>query len=163
MFGPSVHPYREKADTEKRLYTGPLDGNGRRSIYIKCQLMEAPSFLRAFNLPDGKVTQGRRETSNTPAQSLALLNDPLVLWLADQWAAQLIGDGSKNIEQRANTMFRIALGRPPTKAESARFCAAIRALAEMNNIPEAAMLSSRALWKDAAHALYNLKEFIFIP
>src|SRR4249919_3003446 len=58
LYGPSVHPYRETADPDKRLFTGPLDGDGRRSIYLKFQLMEATRFLRAFNLPGGKVTQG---------------------------------------------------------------------------------------------------------
>jgi len=37
LFGPSVHPFRENADTEKRLYTGPIDGDGRRSPYLKVQ------------------------------------------------------------------------------------------------------------------------------
>ena len=33
LFGPSVQPYREKADIETRLFAGPLDGDGRRSIF----------------------------------------------------------------------------------------------------------------------------------
>ena len=66
------------------MYIGPLDGDGRRSIYIKFQLMEAAQFLSAFNLPGGKIAQGRRDASNVPAQSLALLNDPFVLAMADR-------------------------------------------------------------------------------
>lgn len=163
MFGPSVHPFRAKPDNEKRLFTGPLDGNGRRSIYIKCQLMEAPPFLRVFNLPDGKVAQGRREASNTPAQSLALLNDPFVLAMAEHWATRLIQDDSKTLGQRVNTMFQAALGRQPTEPEENRFCAALMELARLNDVPEPDILSSRAVWKDAAHAIFNLKEFIFIP
>ena len=51
--------------------------------------MESPKFLGAFNLPGGKVTQGRRDVTNVPAQALALLNDPFVLQQADVWAGRL--------------------------------------------------------------------------
>ena len=103
LYGPSVHPYREKEDTEKRLYAGPLDGDGRRSLYIKFQLMEAPRFLSAFNLPGGKVTQGRRDASNVPAQGLALMNDPFLIAMADRWAGDLVADGAPRRPKPAST------------------------------------------------------------
>lgn len=169
MFGPSIHPFREKADTEKRLYTGPLDGDGRRSLYLKFQLMEAPSFLRAFNLPGGKVTQGKREASNTPAQSLALLNDPFVLAMADHWAGRLVADGSRTVAERIDHIFQTALGRAPTAAEGDRLetsiqgFAASHGLAGTQGLRPDDVLASRAIWKDTAHAIFNMKEFIFIP
>ena len=55
MFGMSVQPYREKEYADRRLFPGPLDGNGRRSIYVKNNLMESPKFLGVFNFPGGKV------------------------------------------------------------------------------------------------------------
>jgi hypothetical protein len=163
MFGPSVHPYRETADTEKRLYTGPLDGAGRRSLYLKFQLMEPPHFLRAFNLPGGKVTQGRRDASNTPAQSLAMLNDPFVLAMADVWAGRLVEDGRTAVAERGDTMFRAAFARSPTTAELADFVALAGELASVHGVEKAELMSSRPVWKDAAHALFNLQEFIYIP
>ncbi len=163
LYGPSVHPYREKADTEKRLYVGPLDGDGRRSLYIKFQLMESPHFLNAFNLPGGKVTQGRRDTSNVPAQSLALMNDPFVQAMAERWAILLVADGSANIDSRVETMFRAAFGRPATASGRERFSAAVGTFAAMHHVPADKVMGSRAVWKDAAHAVFNFKEFIFIP
>ena len=163
LFGPSVHPYREKADTEKRLFTGPLDGDGRRSLYIKFQLMEPPAFLRAFNLPGGKVTEGRREASNTPEQSLAMLNDPLVLKLADDWAARLVADGAPDPSTRARGMFFAAFARDPSAAETARLIAALEAFAAAHGVRSDALLASREVWREAAHTLFNMKEFIFIP
>lgn len=163
LYGPSVHPFREKADPEKRLFTGPLDGEGRRSLYLKFQLMEAPHFLCAFNLPGGKVTQGRRDASNVPAQSLALLNDPLVLGLADQWAGSLVTDGRHSVPDRVDAMFLAALGRTPDPAEHQRLVSLINRLAELNDTTGSGLLTNRAVWKDAAHAMFNLKEFIFIP
>ncbi len=68
LYGPSIQPYREKANADRRLFPGPLDGNGRRSIYIKNNLMEAPKFLGAFNFPGGKVAPGppRRDQRARP-------------------------------------------------------------------------------------------------
>ena len=163
MYGPSIHPYREVADTEKRLYIGPLDGDGRRSIYIKFQLMEAAQFLNAFNLPGGKISQGRRDASNVPAQSLALLNDPFVLAMADRWSESLVADGSMNVTERLSGMFRSALGRSPSSSELQRFEQTISDLGAIHKVSPAEILTNRSIWKDAAHTVFNFKEFIFIP
>lgn len=163
MFGPSVPPYREKADTEKRLYAGPLDGHGRRSIYLKFQLMEAPRFLSVFNLPGGKVSQGRRDDSNVPAQSLALLNDPFVWAMAEQWAQRLTSDGSHSPETRIERMFIDALSRPPTPSELDRFSRASKSFAQLHNVDEASLLTSPEVWCEVAHTMFNVKEFITIP
>ncbi len=117
LYGPSVQPFREKEYADRRLFPGPLDGNGRRSIYTKNKLMEAPRFLAAFNFPGGKVTQGRRDVTNVPAQALALLNDPLVLQLADDWSRQLTTRAEESIAMRVDAMFQIAPGRLPTAEE----------------------------------------------
>jgi len=176
LFGPSVHPFREKADTDKRLYTGPIDGDGRRSLYLKVQLMEAPRFLSAFNLPGGKVTQGRRDTSNVPAQSLAMLNDPFVWAMSEQWAKRLLSDGRATIADRIESMFRDALGRPPTDTEKARFVSATIQFAKVliePTIPsdsasagpdlEGTVMASESVWQNMAHAMFNIKEFIYVP
>ncbi|EDY20333.1 protein of unknown function DUF1549 [Chthoniobacter flavus Ellin428] len=163
LYGPSILPYREKADPDKRLFVGPLDGEGRRSIYLKFQLMEAPRFLSAFNLPGGKVAQGRRDSSNVPAQSLALLNDPFVLAMADFWASRLVADGSPTVADRVDALFRQALGRPPSAADRESCLAALRSLAAERGVNEAEILPNRDVWKDAAHMMFNLKEFIFVP
>ena len=163
LCGTSIHPYREKADPEKRLFTGPLDGEGRRSLYLKSQLMEAPHFLRAFNLPGGKVTQGRRDASNAPAQSLAMLNDPFVIAMAERWSDALVRDGASSVPGRVDRMFRTALSRPPTAAELGHFGETLRELADAQGVAEQDLLKSRALWKDAAHLMFNMKEFIFVP
>ncbi len=162
-YGPSVHPYRPSADNEKRLFVGPLDGDGRRSIYIKFQLMEQPAFLRAFNLPGGKVAEGRRGSSHTVEQSLAMLNDPLVLALADHWAGELVKDGAPSVESRVRTMFHKALTRAPSEGELRRFREAIDEFGQSRGVAGNDLLSSRDIWREVAHTLFNLQEFRFIP
>jgi hypothetical protein len=164
----SVQPFREQENADRRLFPGPLDGDGRRSVYVKNNLMEAPKFLGVFNFPGGKVTQGRRDVTNVPAQALALLNDPFVLGQADVWAGRLIERPDRTLGERIDAMFLTALGRRPTDRERGRFELAARRFAELHAIPtgrapEAGMLKSRAVWKDMAHAIFNLAEFIYIP
>jgi hypothetical protein len=120
-------------------------------------------FLGAFNLPGGKVAQGRRDVTNVPAQALALLNDPFVLQQADVWAASLVQQPDKSIAERIDAMFQTALSRPPTAAERERFEQAALQFAELQQVPAADVLASRPVWKDLAHAIFNLQEFVFIP
>lgn len=163
LYGPSIQPYREKEYADRRLFPGPLDGNGRRSVYIKNNLMEAPKFLSAFNFPGGKVTQGRRDVTNVPAQALALLNDPFVLQQADCWSQRLIANSGDSIATRLDAMFRSAVGRSPTAEEQSRFETAIRQLADLYQIPAGEVMTNAALWKDVAHSLFNMSEMIYIP
>ena len=56
--------------------SGPLDGNGRRSIYTKIRRNFLSPMMLAFDSPIPFATVGRRTISNVPAQALILLNDP---------------------------------------------------------------------------------------
>lgn len=163
LYGPSVQPYREKEYADRRLFPGPLDGNGRRSIYIKNNLMEGPKFLGVFNFPGGKVAQGRRDVTNVPAQALALLNDPFVLEQADVWATRLVARSDDSIATRVAAMFEAALGRLPTTDEQLRFEQSILQFADLYQVSAADVLASRQLWKDVAHTIFNMNEFIYIP
>jgi len=161
--GMSISPYRESRNEDRRLFVGPLDGNGRRSIYIKTNLMEPTRFLSTFNTPGGKITQGRRESSNVPAQALVLLNDPLVLGQAEKWAQQLVEDAEKTPHQRINSMLMSALSRAGTDEQLQQFDQLISEFAHLSDIPNDATMSSVPIWKDVAHVMFNLKEFIYIP
>lgn len=163
LFGMSIQPFREKENADRRLFPGPLDGAGRRSIYIKNNLMEAPKFLAAFNIPGGKTAQGRRDVSNTPSQALALLNDPFVWQQAGLWGARLASRGEEPLASRIDAMFTTALGRPARADEQARFAELAARLADLHQVPPAKLLASREVWQDLAHALFNTREFIFIP
>ncbi len=120
LYGRPIDPFRSATDAAKRLFCGPLDGDGRRSIYLKMTLMEPPRMLAVFNQPIPKLTTGRRDVTNVPNQSLALLNDPFVIEMARQWSERAIDDGATAPEERAARMFAAALARPPQPAETAR-------------------------------------------
>jgi hypothetical protein len=160
--GPAIDPYRRAEDKDKRLYSGPVDGFGRRSIYTKMTLMEPPRFLAIFNQPIPKLTVGHRDVTNVPEQALALLNDPFVLSQAHYWADRLVAQRCDSIEDRVELMWTEALGRAPDQDERSRCALAILRFAELHDVPPEAILADRAVWQDFAHALFSLKEFIYV-
>jgi hypothetical protein len=156
LYGPGVNPPRSAEDAAKRLYSGPWDSAGKRSLYVTLSIMEPPKFLAGFNLPDLKLPTGRRDQTNVPGQALILLNDPLVTQLADQWAQRLINE-DHSTDERIVAMFMAALGREPTEQEHQRWLSAAHAFASPQTDPR----SNQQMWAEVAHVLFNLKEFIY--
>jgi hypothetical protein len=162
LYGRPINPYRLNEDPQKRLFSGPVDGEGRRSIYTKITIMQPPRFLATFNQPKPKISTGRRDVTNTATQSLALMNDPLVSNQAQHWAARLVASADPSPDRRLTRMFRRALGREPTQLELQRWNAAVDDFAMTHKTAEDQVMNSTAVWKEIAHAMFNLKEFIYI-
>ncbi|MDP3071073.1 MAG: PSD1 and planctomycete cytochrome C domain-containing protein [Opitutaceae bacterium] len=133
-----------------------LGATPRRSVYLRVKRNDLDPFLTAFDAPVPAAPTGRRDVTNVPAQSLALLNDPFVRQLAEQWAARLAADPTLAAPtDRIRVLYTGAFARPPTAEELARALAFLRD-AEHSR-------ASAAPWADLAHALFNAKEFIFLP
>ncbi|MEW4569014.1 PSD1 and planctomycete cytochrome C domain-containing protein [Tautonia sp. JC769] len=162
LYGPPIDPPRSSEDPSKRLYSGPLDGENRRSLYIKLTLMEPPRFLAIFNQPPPKIPTGRRDVTNIPAQALALLNDPFVTDQAASWGVRVAARPADSIADQLSTMFQEALGRAPNPAELQRWSSLVNDLAVERSIASGAILTSAELWADVAHALFNTKEFLYL-
>lgn len=140
---------------------GPLDGQ-RRSIYL-VQLRNSPhSFLEVFDKPSPLSTRGARDVTNTPAQSLALLNSPLILEVAKRFGAQLASDREATVDARIARLFVCVLGRPPQAAEADRAAAyLIRVAGEQGRTPAAAATDAES-WAELVHAVLCLKEAIYL-
>ena len=162
LYGDPIDPYRVSEDPTKRLYSGPLDGLGRRSLYLKMTLMEPARFLALFNQPIPKLTVGQRDVTNVPDQALALLNDPFVHAMARHWSEQVLQDGAAAPEQRLRHMFETALARRPTPEEMARLLALAETAAELRGVDTTALLHCQPVWQDLAHTLINLREFVYL-
>ena len=146
------------SDLAKRLFSGPLDGDGRRSIYLEASIMAPPAFLQAYNQPAPKIPTGRRDQTAVPAQALLLLNDPFVVAMADHWAGRLVADGRTEPAARVEAMFREGLDRAPTDEERAAWLASLHGFATPGSDP----LADRAAWTALAHAMFLTKEFIHV-
>lgn len=163
LYGPPINPYRMAEDPSKRLFSGPLDGNGRRSIYVNMTLMEPPRFLALFNQPIPKLTIGRRDVTSVPDQALALLNDPFVVAMAKHWSERVLRDNATSPEPRVVRMFTAAFARPPGVDETARLVALAKSMARLRGADAHMLMGCQPAWQDVAHALINLKEFIYVP
>ncbi|MFT3879927.1 MAG: DUF1553 domain-containing protein [Gemmatales bacterium] len=96
--------------------SGPLDGEGRRSIYLSVRRNFLSPLFTSFDFPTPFTAIGKRSVSNIPAQSLALMNDPLVKEQAKHWAYSLLKQYPQT-DTRIEVMYRAAFGRKPTTEE----------------------------------------------
>jgi hypothetical protein len=141
------HFYREAVDPDKQPPSGPLEGGGRRSLYLEVRRNFPGDFLASFDFPRPNNPAGARSETNVPAQSITLLNDPFVLHQAEVWAKRITSLKSTD-EARIAQMHREAFNRAPSETETRN------ALAFLNQ--------SGGNWRDLAHAMFNMKEFIYL-
>lgn len=105
------------------------DGEPRRSIYLKVIRNSLNPFLTTFDMPVPFAARGRRDVTNVPAQSLALLNDPRVIGWSRGWALRMINDGnSRPDDLRIRQMFREAYAREASDDEVKQSLAYLTAL-----------------------------------
>ena len=162
MYGPSVPVHYAPID-EGDSNNGPLDGDGRRSVYQEIRRNAHNPFLEVFDLPKPATTRGQRDTTNVPAQSLALLNSPFVIEQATKWGEALAEGEAGSIDGRIDHMFLKALARLPSRSERDRIVDYVAGVAEERGADNSLLLYDVPIWKDVAHTLFNLKEFIFVP
>ena len=163
MFGPSVatHLTSFMQGRGRPKKSGPLDGNGRRSVYLGVRRNFISPLMLAFDTPTPFNSMGRRTSSNVPAQALILMNHPFVIEQTGNWAKQLVGTEDRSIESMVKSAYEQALGRLPTDAELEESVAFIEDRAKELKLKESAT-SSEELWTEFCHVLFNVKEFIYI-
>lgn len=134
--------------------SGPLDGDGKRSIYLEVRRNFMSPMMLAFDTPQAAQTFGRRARSNVPAQALILMNDPFVQQQAKLFAERMekaLPD--KQPEPRIRWLYAQALQREPSAHE---LTAALEFLGTHGKEPSA------EAWADLCHVLFNTKEFVFV-
>ncbi len=171
--GPSVFPPQPASVTS--LAYGNFDWNAstgedrfRRSLYTFKKRTAPFAAYSVFDAPTAETCTVRRGRSNTPLQSLTMLNDAMFLEMAKALAkrAEAAADSPSS---RATHIFRALLTRPPRTAELTAILAyqenqlkrlsagelnAEAVLGEKNASPEG------ATWFLVARALMNLDEVI---
>ncbi len=95
-------------------------------------------------------------------QALAMLNDPFVVAMAKHWSEKLMQDASATCEARAEQMLYSAFGRAPESAETARLVEFTQHCTKLRGGEPSSALSFQRAWQDAAHALFNAKEFVYV-
>jgi hypothetical protein len=163
MYGPPVAPHltpflQGRGRPQK---SGPLDGDGRRSLYLAVRRNFLNPLFQTFDAPVPFSTMGRRNVSNVPAQALALWNDPFVEQQARLWAEGSRAEPDVSSESRIERLFLQAFGRPPTPSELAR-CLAFLTSDTAESGQTAGVLRDGPTWAELCHVLINAKEFLYI-
>ena len=129
--------------------SGPLDGAGRRSIYIQVRRNFLNPFLTAFDFPDPSTSVSHRNETLVPTQALAMMNSPFVNQQAQLWAQRELRQDA-SIGERAKHMFIKAIGRPPSESEQEIL---VQHVTDNNTVSG---------WTDVAHILFSLNDFMFV-
>jgi hypothetical protein len=151
LYGPSVLPHISAyQDGRGKPPSGPLDGNGRRSIYIQVRRNFLTPMFLAFDHPLPISAIGNRTASVVPSQALMLLNNEFVLQQARLWAQRTMKEGL-GPEDLVTALYRDAFARAPKVTEQ---IAALDYLRQHGDNEE-----SRA---DLCHVLFNTAEFSYV-
>jgi hypothetical protein len=154
---PYLTPFMEGRGRPKS--SGPLEGDGRRSIYINVRRNFLTPMFLAFDYPIPFTARGRRGTSNVPAQALMMMNSPFVVEQAHKWAERIVSTSEKSTQEWIRAMYLTAYARPPTESELDDAVQFLQQQAKRYGDAETANVQA---WADLCHVLMNVKEFIFI-
>ena len=145
MFGPSVRPYQpagyyQELNFPKREYVPDYNENQfRRGVYTHWQRTFLHPSLMAFDAPSREECTAERGVSNTPLQSLAMLNDPSYVEAARSLAVRILQSGETNTAGRINFAFEAAFSRKAIPQEQEILSKLVAAqLADFRDQPESA-------------------------
>lgn len=123
----------------------------RRSLYSFAQRTVPHPLLATLDQPGSSEVCTRRERSNTPLQSLTLLNHPLFVGAAEALGATVRSTDPTRLPSNLDRLFQHLLSRRPLPAERARL---LRLVREVEQVQPGA--SGRVL----AQTVLNLDEFL---
>ncbi len=144
--GPSVKPYQPPGywaylNFPTRTWQNDQgDKLFRRGLYTHWQRQYLHPSLLAFDAPSREECVADRPRSNTPLQSLVLLNDPTYVEAARVFAERILAEGGDSPSQRLDWAFRCAVSRPIEPLESEVLLELLQKhVAEYTQDPQAAL------------------------
>ncbi len=184
--GPSVRPPRPAGLNKLgfangvRWATSKGDAIYRRGLYTFFQRTVPYPMLMTFDAPDSNTSCVRRNTSNTPLQSLTLWNDSVFIECAQVLGQRIVKETpvAKNKQQairsRIQYGFQLCFSRQPTEKEISimnKLYQSQLAICKKNNkiakeiigkkgIPKNITPAELATWVIIGRTLINLDEFI---
>ena len=118
--GPSVKPYQPPGiwdGTDSKFEQDHGAALYRRGLYVFWRRSaHYPSFA-TFDAPNREVCTFLRQRTQTPLQSLVLMNDPAFVEAARGLAERVLREAPNNVDQRLVRAFRHTLGRAPQPDE----------------------------------------------
>lgn len=146
----------------------------RRGLYTHWQRQYLHPSLLAFDAPSREECTADRNRSNTPLQSLVLLNDPTYVEAARAFAERILREGGSTDEARISFAFRRAVSRDAETdevavlqqllqkhlADYAAEPASVEAILKTGALPvsEQTDRTRLAAWTSVARVILNLHE-----
>lgn len=90
----------------------------RRSVYSFVVRSTPDPFLDVLDFPIPTSCMPARSSTNTPLQSLSMLNDRFVIKQAEHFATRLAEVDKKDVRQQVKMAYRLAYGRDPSESEA---------------------------------------------
>ena len=148
----------------------PSDGEDRfrRGLYTFAKRTNPFAMIATFDGPSGEACLVRRETSNTPLQSLTMLNDVMLADFTKALSKRALEHEGTDAD-RTTHLVRLCLMRTPTADELRLLTAFHKTQHERFRLdPDRADAfggagpgaADRAAWAAVARAILNLDEFI---
>jgi cytochrome c553 len=118
MYGPQIQIKRgtdgQWIEDEKK----SLNGQNRRSLYLAQTRTRWVSFLHVFDCPDmTSDKQSQRFRASLPTQSLALMNNPLVMRASTSFTNKVLEESANNYDDAVQRAFQHAYNRSATDRE----------------------------------------------
>jgi hypothetical protein len=122
--GPSVYPYQPEGLWNEAMGRPhyPLskgDDLYRRSLYTFWKRTVPHPQMTTFDAADRSVCSARRQSTSTPLQALALLNDPQMVEAARFLGLRMLKEGGRTPAEQVGWVFRVVIGRQASEAEKA--------------------------------------------
>jgi hypothetical protein len=164
MYGPSVpvHLTEFMQGRGRPRESGPLDGNGRRSVYVEVRRNFLSPMMLTFDRPIPFTAFGKRNVTNVPAQSLFLMNDPFVAQQAEVMAQKVVAMSGLSEEERIQWIYRRAFAREARPEEVQQAQAFLQQQAQAHELSPEEIPGSVRVWRDYCHTVFNMKEFIYL-
>jgi hypothetical protein len=121
--GPSVKPYQppglweEIAMGKPHYEQGTGDDLHRRSLYTFWKRTVPPPAMMIFDAAERNVCTVRRQTTTTPLQALALLNDVQIVEAARLAGQRMLREGGATTDDQLAWGFRLITGRHASERE----------------------------------------------
>jgi hypothetical protein len=148
-YGPGFQPFGFQDDHSPHYkyeeYNPDDPTSHRRSIYRFLVRSVPDPFMEALDCADPSQTVAKRNETLTALQALALLNNPFMVKMSENFADR-VARQERDLASQLSAAYRLALGRPPNPDE----LAVLGDVARRHGLPTACRL------------IFNMNEFAFL-
>ncbi|MBD3626799.1 DUF1553 domain-containing protein [Cyclobacterium sp.] len=116
LYGPSVMPYQPEniiGFGGRFWFESEGQDKYRRAVYTYWKRTHPYPSMVTFDSPSREVCTSRRVRTNTPLQSLVLLNDPVYVEAASAWAKRILEESGEDIKAGIEKNLQLVTAKPP--------------------------------------------------